>query len=86
MKEEIKDRETINYLERILKRRAFIANPTKLNVPGFGEVIATSMVSHHFGTIPYFRFENGNQKGEFFEEDGKYFVQYDITLEGEMKK
>mgnify|MGYP001559837885 CR=1 FL=1 len=80
-KEEIKDEETRNYLERILRGITFIANPTKLDIPGFGEVTATSMVNYHFSTIPYFRFKTESQTGEFFEEDGKYFVQYDKTVE-----
>ena len=80
-RQEIKKEETVKYLEEILSRKALIANPTKLNIPGFGEVTATSMVNYHFSTIPYFRFKTESQTGEFFEEDGKYFVQYDKSVE-----
>ena len=79
MNRQINDKKTINYLEEILARKLLIANPTKLDIPGFGEVTATSMVDYNVSKMgPYFRFRSKDGPGEFFRENGKYFVKYYI--------
>ncbi len=77
---QIINEETQKYLEEILSMRAFISNPTRLDIPGFGMVTATSMVQYHYlrgKPVPYFRFRrNQTESGEFFREGEKIFVRY----------
>jgi len=78
-KNEIKNKKTIRYLKEILDREVQIYNPTPLEIPGFGKVTATSMVNLYVNdgeAIPYFRFKNKKQSGEFTKEGKKYFVAY----------
>ena len=78
MKIEIKNKETLNYLEKIFSGQGHIFNPMKINIPGFGEVIATSMVNRRTfypSVVDYFTFKRGSEKGEFFKEDGGYFME-----------
>ena len=76
----LKNKRSIKYLEEILSRKVGICNPTELDIPGFGEVIATSMVDYHIydgNAIPYFNFKRKKGiSGEFTKEKGKYFVTY----------
>ncbi len=77
--QEITNKETVKYLEQIFSKELLIHNPTRFNLNGFGEIKATSMVLNHFTSdrvVPYFSFEMDEDAGEFFKEDGKYFVQY----------
>jgi len=77
--QKIENKETVKYLEQIFSRELLIHNPMKFDLTGFGEITATSMVNNHHtgnGIVPYFSFENGEDAGEFFKENGKYFVQY----------
>ncbi len=80
MKKELDGKETMKYLEDILSRKALIANPTRLSIPEFGEVTATSMVNYHVfdgKLIPYFTFVTGKKElGEFFRKDNKYYVSF----------
>jgi hypothetical protein len=72
--------ETVEYLRQILFQKLLICNQTRLDIPGFGRVTATSQVNYHVfdgDVIPYFTFEiNKKKSGEFFKRENNYFVKY----------
>jgi len=78
--QEIKSQETIRYLEKIFSGRGLIVNPTRLDIPNFGEVTATSTLLFHYGNsmpYPYFDFKKKDGiRNEFFKKGSKYFVTY----------
>ncbi len=85
--QEIDNKEKIKYLEQIFSRKLLIANPMKFYLTGFGEIKATSMVNNHYTRneiVPYFNFDVDEDTGEFFKEQGKYFVQYSKRRKAEI--
>jgi hypothetical protein len=70
--------DAVSLLKDIFSRRALIANPTRLDIPGFGEVTATSMVLEHYEDdtiVPYFAFSTPSGGGEFLRRNNQYFVE-----------
>jgi hypothetical protein len=73
---EIKNERTIEYLEDILNGTWLIHNPTKLEVPGIGKIIATSRLQYDCENdeiFPYFAFKQNGTKGEIMKQKGHYY-------------
>ncbi len=84
-KTEIKNKGAINYLEKILSGEWIIRNPTKLEVPEIGKIIATSRLQYDYENdevFPYFAFEQNGIKGELMKQKGHYYK----TIKQEMGK
>ena len=82
---EIKNEETINYLEEILNGAWLIHNPTRLKIPGMGKIVATSRLQYGCEKdeiFPYFAFKQDGIKGEIMKQKGHY---YKTIEQGESK-
>ena len=79
IREAIGVRETTDYLAKILSGEWLIHNPTRLDIPGFGRITATSTVLYHVQDgqmIPYFSWTDNIRRGEFLREGKEYFSEW----------
>ena len=73
---EIENKGTIKYLEEILSGKWIISNPTKLEIPGMGKIVATSKLQYEYEgneIFPYFAFEQNGIKGEIMKQKNHYY-------------
>jgi hypothetical protein len=75
----ITNKETIDFLEPIMNRVAHIFNPCPLDIPGIGNVTATSMVlleKDNGEIVEYFSFKNESHKGRILRNrKGEYYIE-----------
>lgn len=70
------DEEGMKYLKEIFDRIWLISNPTRLNISGFGEITATSMVLESVSNgkmESYFTFRKANGTGTIIRQDNNYY-------------
>ncbi len=74
----ITDKETILYLKPITDRDVHIFNPCRLDVPGIGEITATSIIlfeKDNCDIVDYFRFINKSNRGRILRKNGEYYLE-----------